>query len=394
MADRLQFHHLQSIYAASAFDTDRGEATLVVRDATVVEALAIALQDAYIEDSGLTLLAGDPLAPLLGQVFKFSVGPPRLGLGLYAPSFDAFLLDRRARTQEPVRCHIVVSEDSDLDDVQSRYREVLRLVALLADAAVYLDREQAELVFVDKGRVVVPVDYTRGDLERLDLNRLGALLDSCTPDLHRTQKLAILAEAVVNMLAPVPLPLRFSHLLRELGTLEERFVLGYRLFASNFSYEKVRSEIEESRIRFSSKIHEALSGIQNQLLAIPVATIIVATQMRATTMIDAVWWTNTAVLVGCWVFVFLVNLLIRNQTQTLSVLDKEIERQELTMQKQYAGVKSMFDDVFSSLRKRSMSQHRVLRWINVVLFAGLVLAHVVYVALTEPVHHLLVSLTS
>lgn len=83
-------------------------------------------------------------------------------------------------------------------------------------------------------------------------------------------------------------------------------------FTSGFSYEKVRDEVEATRIEYAGKIHKVIGDIQNQLLGIPVATIVVATQMKEATRYDSQYWINAAVVLGCWVFALLVLMLLRD----------------------------------------------------------------------------------
>lgn len=91
-----------------------------------------------------------------------------------------------------------------------------------------------------------------------------------------------------------------------------KYVDGYRLFVSNFSYDKVISELELAKVEYTGKIHKAFTDIQNQILGIPVATVVVATQMKSAPQIGYEFWVNIAVLTGCWIFVMLVGLLICN----------------------------------------------------------------------------------
>lgn len=389
--ERLTFKHLQTLYSAWTFDVSRNEAELRVVDAEVVAALGVVLNDAYAEDTGLTVIAGDPGKPLNGQVFRFSVAAPRVGLGIFAPSVDALLQDRRVRVAEPARYFVVNSEAPNVKDLLDRYRAVISLVKLLAESAAYLDRDHAELVFISAGKVVIPVDYKVEDLDCVDLSATSSIIAAFGPDLHRDQKLAILAESVIELVIALPAVERFATLIRKIPQLQKRFAQGYRLFASSFSYDKIRSEVEEARLKFTGKIHEALSGIQSQLLSIPVATVVVATQLRPTDTVDAIFWGNIAVLFGVWVFALLVNLLVRNQQKTLAVLEAEISRQQTTMKSLYSDTATLFDEVFKSLHDRARRQQNVLSAVCIVVFIGLAVAHAVFLAVTTPAWNWLVA---
>lgn len=64
--------------------------------------------------------------------------------------------------------------------------------------------------------------------------------------------------------------------MQEAGDISERVASGYRLFASSFTYSKIRREVESAQAEFLARIHKTFVDIQGQLLGIPVATVVVA----------------------------------------------------------------------------------------------------------------------
>lgn len=155
--------------------------------------------------------------------------------------------------------------------------------------------------------------------------------------------------------------LRFSHILSQLPEVLQRFNDGYRLFASSFSFEKVRDQLEGLRIEYTGKIHKTISDIQGQLLGIPVATIVVATQMKETSAIGAQMWSNLAVLVGSFIFSLLLGASIFNQFQTLFVLEQEVKRHEAATRNEHADIALRFRDVFDQLHGRIFWQGVILK---------------------------------
>lgn len=158
--------------------------------------------------------------------------------------------------------------------------------------------------------------------------------------------------------------------------------LGPKCPVPRLSYEKLRDQVEAARVEYACKIHKVFSDIQNQLLGIPVATIVVATQMKNAPSFGYEFLVNTAVLVGCWVFAILMVLLVRNQSHTLGVLKDEVDRQRRQLQTDYAAVAGSFAGTFAYLSKRANAQHVVLWVIDGVVCVGLVISHIVYFNLT------------
>lgn len=205
-------------------------------------------------------------------------------------------------------------------------------------------------------------------------------------------KLSILANAICELLESIPKMDRFRFLMDHFEDLLHRFEAAYKLYLAGFSYDKIRDQLESARIEYTSKIHKVVTDIQNQILSIPVATVIVATQMKEAKAVGYDFWVNMAVLMGCWIFAILMVLLLYNQKHTLSVVGKEIGRQKEQLIKEYSSIAGRFQDVFDFLDQRIRHQKWVLRIITCVVVLGLFLAHLICYYLTAPARDYLQTL--
>ncbi|CAN7465909.1 hypothetical protein LJR289_003078 [Pseudoduganella sp. LjRoot289] len=379
--NKVAFSHLLTIYRASQFAADGKSASVKVVDEAVVDALNVALHESNIDDSGITA-DDDPDNINIGDVIRLLVEPPKISLGYLARNFEDFLRMRRVAFIEPKNYFLIREGYSKADenppDAVLRYRKVLELIELLSKCAAYLDKDRGDLVFIKGGKYPVPVDYTAGELASANVDAINKILDLFVlpDDAHKEAKLAILAEAAMGLLEGVAVGRRFRTLLLELSELTDKFSDGYKLFLANFSYDKVRDELQAWKVDYTGKIHKAFSDIQNQLLSIPVATVVVATQLKPVLKDQqAIFLANVAVIVGAWIFSVLFLLLCRNQGKTLDVLKGEIDRQEDKMRADYEIVLEMFQDVFTSLRDRVTDQERVIFAVRIILGVCFVIAH-------------------
>lgn len=324
----------------------------------------------------------------VGDSVRLSASP-RFGFGLLTNDVGSLLSgSRKSRFDEPnfflMRDGISSDDPPDDESLVGRYRLVLKFIQVLKRAAAFLDDNVPSLVFISDGKFEVPLEYDAECLRRLPVSVLRDLLGALPTGTHEKQCKAILADAVVSLSGHLASGRRFEHLLDNASDLKKRYDQGYDLFAAGFSYDKVRDQVEAARVEYSAKIHKVFSDIQNQLLSIPVATIVVGSQMKDATKVGYEFWVNTAVLVGCWVFAVLMIFLLHNQSQTLSVLGDEIARQKRQLTKEFAAVAGSFDDTFAYLRKRARVQRIILWTIDGFVVVGLILSHVVYLKLTLP----------
>ncbi|MFB9124401.1 hypothetical protein E2553_35285 [Paraburkholderia dipogonis] len=379
------FEPLLTLYRASEFKRGR-EASLKVKDQAIHDALVTCVNDA--REFSVTLITGDPDNIPLDSTVELSFGDPRSGRGVLAENLADLLLSPTFRVREPRNYFLIdgkfATNDTAVPKNVKLYRQVLELVATLKKAAAYLDVESGTLVFVHGGKFELPANYNATTLGLVNEDALKKLVDFVGNDTHSEQKVAILETAVRGMLEHVESSVRFERLLTQLADLATKANDGYRLFVASFSYDKVRDTLEATKVEYATKIHKAFSDIQTQILSIPVATVVVATQMKMATAIGYEFWLNSAVLVGCWVFAVLVTFVLWNQFHTLGALAGEIKRQRETLTREYKDIAQNFEEVFKFLNRRLSLQYWALSAVGLVLAVGFVLAHVVYFKLTYP----------
>lgn len=360
---------------------------LVIEDASVLAAIKNCLKSEA--DTNLRITSGEDVDGLsIGQTICIEVSP-RTGYALLPENTSILLKAPKALIREPAR-YLLLSDltskaDTPPEDHElTRYRAALSLVSMLERASAFLDKEKSIFVFIHEGKFELPVSYDVEDLKEASIEDLKALACILPEGTHQKQCEGIMAEAVISLTKNQPSPKRFQYILEHAKELHNRYEEGYRLFASGFSYEKVRDQVEAARIEYTGKIHKVLSDIQNQILGIPVATVIVATQMKNTIDVDAIFWINTSVLIGCWIFAALVALLLHNQSHSLDVIRVEVDRQKRQLLNEFSAVAISFEKTFNYLEKRLSTQKLIIRSIDVIVVLGLILSHIVYLKLTKP----------
>lgn len=357
--------------------------TFVIAEDTDLAALNLCL--GHEENTGMQIHGSrDDVA--IGRTVEISF-EPRVGWAAVAPDLDELLKQPGNRIRSRPRFLVLNTQMSSDDGSEvgsdvGRYLLVVKLVKALKEVAGFLDADEQSLVFISNGRFDVPVNYSANDLALMDIDEVQALTSLVPTDTHKKQCAGILATAIVDLVRAQPSSSRFTYLLSHAKELRSAYDQGYKMYAAGFSYDKLKDTVEAARVEYVGKIHKVLSDIQNQLLGIPVATIIVATQMKEDKGSGPELFINTAVLLGAWVFVALTLLLIRNQQHTLAVLKDEIARQKRQMSKEYVAVADMFKHTFESLESRARTQTIVLWTIFAAAIAGLGLANWSYFRLT------------
>lgn len=379
------FADLVEIYRNTRFG-DANEGTLTVASERIAAILrAVEADTALYERVQITALAAE--APTVGADLGISIGPPSPALGLLLRDFDALFLAPGAAFHEPTSYYIIqdcyASGDEPPPPVLEQYRSLLNVVAILRDAAAYVDEGRREFVFIGVEKVVVPIRFRAIDLSDAVVNQAERLRHLFEDPLHRAEKVALISTIVVELVGSQQPASRFAYLIHNIERICDEVEKGYRLFASSFSYSKIRNDVEAARIDFVGKIHKTIVDIQGQLLGIPVATIVVASQLKQVPDCGMPFWTNAAVLLGAWIFVFLLGIAVINQWHTLSVLGGEIKRQQRRLADDYAAVSDQFKDQFDDLIGRVWWHRVALAIVGFVASMGAIVTTWAFIILTD-----------
>lgn len=384
---KLTFEDLIEIYDHTEFGPS-GDDTITIANWEISERLKnIYNDDSAANDSNIKLEA-DPSTLAIHQSLSATVGPPRIALGLLVFDFEQLLTAKGALCEEPKAYYIKTSKIfhglRPPAPVQVEYRAVLKVISLFIECASYLDQTKQEIVFVNDVKVTVPIRYSLSDIHNADKAYCSKLVQLFSEDSHRDQKLGILAETIFSHVRSVDASQRLVYLLANLESVFSDLSNGYRLFASSFSYSKIKSDIEAARIDFTSKIHKTFTDIQGQLLGIPLATIVVASQLKSVSDCGPLFWGNFAVVIGAWIFVILLTVSILNQWLTLKVISGEISRQKKKLKSEYSALGDEFTNVFDGLEWRACWHYAILIVIGAIAIAGAIAATIAFNRLTLP----------
>jgi len=382
----ITFDQLLPIYRGTKLIEDSMVGHLRIADASVLETLQlIERDDRAFDDSGIAIKSPAEDLVLGGQV-KLELSPPLEALGILARDMDEFLENSLHRIREPRRYYIIAERfaynDATIPESVSKYRTLLKLVAALSEAAALVDRYQAEATFLGPTRLRVPIDYRARDLHHVSATTVEALENFVFEKVHKDQKTAILSTVAIDLCKHQPENERFRYLLAHLREMASKALDGYKLFASEFSYDKIKTKTEEAIGEYTNKIHKTFHDIQNQVMGVPVATVIVATQLKVASRCGMEFWGNLAISIGATLFVMLLSFAIYNQFMTLANIEDDLTRQKDKLRKDYASIAENFLPLYEKLGGRITTHRRILWTIVVICWGGVALTWFVYSRLT------------
>lgn len=243
----------------------------------------------------------------------------------------------------------------------AQYFSVVRLCTLLTKSADHTASGGSSLYFI-KGhdaKVEVKIEYTSAAL--VELKALDAFAtDFVDSTHHQEQKRTIVRSALLEIFKGSQ-SITVAELLPRFDSLMECIRNSYAMYVAEFSFEKVRAEVEKDNLDSTLKLNKTLSDIQNQLLAVPVALMLVGGQM-----LPAQFFTvkNLVIWVGSLVFAWIMSLLIVNQRNAIDAIGEEIRLRKDKIGAQPLEVATPFKKGFYELEKRSLQQRQTLKYLG------------------------------
>lgn len=363
------------------------EAYIDVPDDSMRSFLVQADDDARSDELGLAILS-EPGEIQVGTAVHVRLFHPK-SVPVYR-SLAAFL-GNGARLLEPIGTFYVIEEDWFSGDPEpppegKNLNSLHRALTQLCDSATLVDKEKTRLLFADSaGLVDLPINISTTDLNFVTPEGADDFVAFCSDSLHRQHRLQAVAKVVIRQTRGISADKRLHHFFRNLNSILADAKSQHAVFLSAFSYEKVRDEVEALKVEYTSKIHKVLSDIQGQLLGIPAATVVVATQMKQANVMGAAFITNAAVLLGAFIFAIFLILILKNQKHTLEVIETEIARQKRQLKSEILEVARGFDTTFQILERRINHQRFILWTVAVVVGVGLLLSCVAFWTLNSAV---------
>ncbi|CAN7659326.1 hypothetical protein [Massilia sp. LjRoot122] len=299
----------------------------------------------------------------------------KVGVGqsaFFSPTW-AHLLASHNFKYAPPEVYYVAEDDyfsaEKINTVNSRrYAAILSLLKVLREVADYCDESLSGLkfVFLNKTKLELPVKYDAADLR--DVPKVKDLEHDMfeTSSKHKGQRQVIIKVILNELLKDIAEDARFTKLLSDFTIFTQRYRDSYDLYIAEFSFEKVLDEVKAHKLDYTIKLNKVFSDIQNQLLAIPAALILIGSKLTPKGFVE---WQNSLTMLGCVIFVALMDLLVRNQYNTLTAILDEIRKQTDLLISKHAALVPKFKDPYEDLEKRHAHQRWLIRIVDALVAA-------------------------
>ncbi|WP_323142777.1 hypothetical protein [Massilia phyllosphaerae] len=332
---------------------------------------------ADLADAQMTLEDVSEGQPDGAVVQQLEVDVPRGLSNFFAKDWDDLLQSHKFLTIPPDEFYVAADDYLSSEGKEfltaERYKSTIALAQLIQDVADFKDISDDEMkcIFLQPAKLEILITYSAKDLRSTPgLDELAEEFGTSAKK-HKDQRKVILKVVLNEMLGNVREENRFSQLLSEFREFKRRVQDSYELYVAEFSFEKVLEEVQAHKLDYTIKLNKVFSDIQNQLLAVPAALILIGGQLKES---NGFSWHNVVIMFGCLVFVVFMDLLVRNQYNTLNAVHSEIVAQENNWIRKHDDIYDRFAKPYADLEKRYRHQKYLIRIVDVLVACTFLIA--------------------
>ncbi|MDV2468298.1 hypothetical protein QR674_04810 [Acinetobacter chinensis] len=155
---------------------------------------------------------------------------------------------------------------------------------------------------------------------------------------------------------------------------------NYETYVSEFTFSKVKREVEKFRTENITRINKAFSDIQMQIVTIPASVVIVSANFK--TGNDFSLKTNSVILFGALFFAIAVYYICENQKDTLKNINHEVQSHKAELEKNPLFIED--NDIlrnYTFLNNRYRKQIKNLSKIKMGVLVSIILTIIIYLSI-------------
>ena len=277
-----------------------------------------------IKDSSDNLISVDNLSNSSQPVCVEFVTAELKTKGFYI-TFADFVVDNRFELNDNFYIQELNynSESSGNQEKIEKYKILLELIQKLIIKSKFVKDEDVKTLFLfqENKFIELPIDNGIVYEDFLQSENISLVEEYVKSIDEYKEKRSIFLQELIDFLFPERSN-RFQYLLSNFKEFFERCNTSFEFYLSNFSYNKVKMEIDNSVFEHSKNIRNIINDAQSKLIAIPAAFVLAATQIDFSNVISI---KNIIIIASSFIFSYIISIFIQNQKNALNIVSENVE---------------------------------------------------------------------
>jgi hypothetical protein len=247
-------------------------------------------------------------------------------LGFYENA-RSFILKNKYK--EPSAEYYLLDLDSYKDNsciFLDKYRSILILINAIESFGkhTYIDLDtKNSIIFSEEKSLFLSFKYTQTTLDFIPPAILGKIAQtSLIFNGDNSEKKLLFINELMELLHPQMEDERFVFLLTNFNTFYEKSLAAYQFYLRDFSYNKLKLEIDTKALDYTQRIQGVINDSQSKLIAIPTAFVLVFTVFDFENIVEI---KNVVAIISLFIFAIIIQLFLNNQLSVLKFIKENIE---------------------------------------------------------------------
>ena len=258
-----------------------------------------------------------------------------------------------------------------------RFSIIVNLIDVLGQNSknrYYTDEILNLLIVREDKSLLLYLKYLPEDLDLIDdssLNNITNFIEILGENIAPDRKNIYINE-LIDYLLPIEEKDRFSYLIKNFDEFIHRASASYNYYLRNFSYNKLKIELDTKALDFYQKIQGVVTDSQTKLIAIPTAIVFASTTLDYEN-INSI--KNYLILVGMIMFCIFIQIFINNQKSALKFIEKNITQYKQS----FSDNKQILENSFIEVDKEKNNQRYRLLTIQILLWLSPILIFILLI---------------
>jgi hypothetical protein len=301
----------------------------------------------------------------------------------YYENFDELIKKHKySAPSQPYYIRDVNCFNTDNNQVIDSYLTIISFTKVAEKIAKhYYDESNIYYFFIfqENNGLLLPCEYDSNNIKQIKTDDLGILKEVINIlDVKNTDKKQqlIFINQLIESLNPKKENNRFKFLLSNISNFFEKANNAYQYYIRDFSYNKLKTELNNTALEYSKKIQSVINEAQTKLITIPTAAVLAVINMKFS---DIFYIGNIGIISSLFIFAVLIELFIKNQKSTLVFIKHNIDIYKESFKKVDEKIlKESFEIVDKELKKQKTGivVIRIVTWIiPISLLVALIISY-------------------
>jgi hypothetical protein len=246
------------------------------------------------------------------------------GFGYYH-DFQSFINANEYQSPQEFYIRILNFEypSTNIDTKVRGYFAAINLIESLSPLTLFQSDDTVTTIYLmqDKYAVALPLIYGESLFsgKQPNLDKISQFVSELSGHSERRK---IYTKELIDFLNIEPeSDLRFIYLFLNFDSFYQKCEAAYAFFLSDFSYNKLKLELESAILDYSKNIRTIINDAQTKLIAIPAAFLVASSQLNLEKSISL---KNILIVFSSFVFSTLIEVFIRNQESAVKIFKDNI----------------------------------------------------------------------